>query len=39
MAAFGTEPGPAEDLVPEYLRLPQAERERLARLQQDKSNH
>lgn len=32
MAASLAEPGPADDLVPDYLRLPQAERERLARL-------
>ncbi len=32
MAAERTMPGPADDLTPEYLRLPQAERERLERL-------
>ncbi len=31
-AASLAEPGPADDLVPDYLRLPQAERERLERL-------
>jgi len=31
-AAALAEPGPADDLVPDYLRLPQAERERLERL-------
>ena len=32
MAAFGQTPVPAEELLPVYLRLSQAERERQARL-------
>lgn len=32
MAAFGQKPAPAEELLPVYLRLSQAERERQARL-------
>ena len=32
MAAFGQTPAPAEELLPVYLRLSQAERERQARL-------
>ena len=37
MASAGIIPTPAEDLVPSYLRLPQAERERLERIKREES--